>query len=399
MSLQEYRIFTKNIKMKKYIYFSISKLISFFIVFIFAKELSKTDVGLIAFYQSVTFFLIPLLSLQLPSAIFRFYGNENYMKEIKVARGFFNYICILSFVFLLLFVYVKNIYIAIFSVTLLYTAYYINLEYRRREKGDKSYFFSQLIQTLSFALLAFLFIWVGDNKSYEVIIISEYISIMLVMAFIVDYKNFNIKLYKVKHLFKYSVPLIPNSICWWFLSSGMIFLYSKLFGDKLTAILSINYKIPSFIIVLSGMIIVIWQSDFLYKHNNKELTLSFIKKRTLIFFFLFFCLSSIICFFSVFFIKTYYSTYFYSYWFSFLLSLISLLFSFNTYLGIQYIISSNTYRASKIMLVGTLLTMGLSLLLGMTYEHYGILYGYIIGLIITFCIRFYDFMLWGKLYE
>jgi len=381
---------------KKYLYIAVAKAFAFLGVFVFAKFLDKENVGTIAYYQSVQFFLIPLLSFQLPTAIFRFFGESRYKGEIKNAVLLGNYFAYLSVFFFFAFLYTKNLYVGVAATTLAYIALNVSLEYLRRAKGDNQYFFIMMIQSVLFVFGACVLIVALNGYGFESVLMAEYGSVMLVWFVISISKKIGGNLCKIKKLLRYSVPLIPNSVCWWLLNSGMVYLITQLLGAEHAGVFSLNYKIPSFLIVLSGMIVVVWQGELLALFNNNKLSKAVITKKTYHFFFISIALATVLQLATNVFLLNFYENYYVSTFFILKLGVISLLYAFNAYLGIQYILSCNTKRASFVMLVGSALTMLSSLFLGYYMGIDGIIYAYIIGLSLMLLLRYYDYLNWRE---
>ncbi|WP_220491829.1 hypothetical protein, partial [Shewanella sp. SG44-2] len=101
--------------MTKYIFLFLAKACSFFGLFIFAKFLDIKEVGQISTYQVMQFFLIPILSLQIPAAIFRFYGDKSFDDEIGLAFKYANSILFFSFFLVVGFSLSVNIYIGVLA--------------------------------------------------------------------------------------------------------------------------------------------------------------------------------------------------------------------------------------------------------------------------------------------
>lgn len=380
--------------MTKYIFLFLAKACSFFGLFIFAKFLDIKEVGQISTYQVMQFFLIPILSLQIPAAIFRFYGDKSFDDEIGLAFKYANSILFFSFFLVVGFSLSVNIYIGVLASAFCYIVFYVNLEYLRRSAGDNTYFFLLFFQVFLFLIFSLFFIFILEQKGLKSLLLSECFSIYIIWIIFSVNKNLSIPNAFFKKMLDYSLPLIPASMCWWLLSGGIIYMVSLLYGDKATAQFNLSYKIPSFVIVLSSLISAVWQSEFLIRFNNKTLYSGFIKSRCN----LFIMISAFLCLgffaFSNTIIYFFYNEYFMGFSISILISIITVLYAVNAFIGMQYIISCNTKRDFVILSIGSVITMFSGYLFGFYLGIQGLLFGYIIGLGFILFVRMRDFLNW-----
>jgi O-antigen/teichoic acid export membrane protein len=382
--------------MTKYCFLFLAKACSFFGLFIFAKFLDINEVGQISTYQVMQFFLIPILSLQIPAAIFRFYGEHDFNDEIDLAFKYANVFLLCSFLLVLVFSMSVNIYVGVLASAFCYIVFYINLEYLRRSSGDNTYFFLLFLQVLLFLVFSLIFIFALEQKGLKSLLLSECISIYVIWLLFSVNKKIAIPNKFFNKMLRYSLPLIPASMCWWLLSAGIIYMVSILYGDKATAQFNLSYKIPSFVIVLSSLISAVWQSEFLVRYNEKTLDSIFIKSRCNLFVMISIVLCLVFFAFSNLIIYFFYSEYFMGFTISALISIMTVLYAVNAFIGMQYIISCNTKRDFTILSIGSVVTMLFGYLFGFFFDIQGLLIGYIIGLGFILFVRVGDFLKWQK---
>lgn len=385
--------------MIKYIFLFLAKACSFFGLFIFAKFLDINEVGQISTYQVMQFFLIPILSLQIPAAIFRFYAVKGFDDEIGLAFKYANLFLFFSFFLVIGFSLIVNIYIGVLASAFCYIVFYINLEYLRRSAGDNTYFFLLFFQVFLFLILSLFFIFILEQKGLKSLLLSECFSIYVIWIIFSVNKDLSIPKVFFKKMLDYALPLIPASMCWWLLSGGIIYMVSVLYGDKTTAQFNLSYKIPSFVIVLSSLISAVWQSEFLVRFNDKTLDANFIKWRCKLFIVVSILLCFVLFIFSNIVVYFYYIEYFMGFSVSFLISIITILYAINAFIGMQYIISCNTKRDFAILSVGSVITMLSGYIFGYLFDVQGLLIGYIIGLGFILLVRMRDFVNWQRTFS
>lgn len=62
-----------------------------------------------------------------------------------------------------------------------------------------------------------------------------------------------------KTLFIFSVPLIPNTVCWWISNSSNRFMISYFIDVSENGVFAIAYKIPTIITIIVGVLMQAWQ--------------------------------------------------------------------------------------------------------------------------------------------
>jgi O-antigen/teichoic acid export membrane protein len=73
---------------------------------------------------------------------------------------------------------------------------------------------------------------------------------------------------KYKELIHYSIPLIPNALMWWIISSINRPLLEKQVGLEGIGILAVALKVPSAINVLFGIFMIAWQASVLEEYGK-----------------------------------------------------------------------------------------------------------------------------------
>jgi O-antigen/teichoic acid export membrane protein len=85
-----------------------------------------------------------------------------------------------------------------------------------------------------------------------------------------QYWNFkNIHFDKYKELTHYSIPLIPNAIMWWIISSINRPILEEEVGLEGIGILAVALKVPSIINVLFGVFMIAWQASVLEEFGKE----------------------------------------------------------------------------------------------------------------------------------
>lgn len=73
-----------------------------------------------------------------------------------------------------------------------------------------------------------------------------------------------------KEITKYSMPLIPNSMMWWFVSSINRPILESSLGAGAIGIYAVAFKFPSILTIIFGFFVTSWQVSVMEEYKNKE---------------------------------------------------------------------------------------------------------------------------------
>jgi O-antigen/teichoic acid export membrane protein len=337
----------------------ISKAISLVGVFIFANYLSVEDISEFSKLQTISQLLIPLVSLQLPAAVFRFGRDSEYQAII----GFFYKKSIMAICFSLLLLVFSDLcgkYLLISSVVIASIALQVNLEKIRSSSKEGIYYQLNFLYVVSYVALAITFIVIVD--SYIGIFIADVIVSSVIILFCqtkiphVNQSSFDYHI--VSKLFRYSLPLVSNALLWWASTSGAILVADFLIGGNSSALVNINLKAALAINTIAFILSNINQRALLECHEEnaplyKGALKSYIYKS--------FLMIAICAIFSyVIFSKlllTYYNEYFVSNAFVIINIFSGVVYGFCSIIGVIYICNRRTDLALRTVLFGVSVTI------------------------------------------
>lgn len=261
-----------------------SKVLSFILVFFTTFYLSKEDVGYYDLILITVSLLIPLVSFQIQDAILRWLldddeiDNQSKVFSNSLFLVFFNAIIlgIVTFFFDLLFSfqYIGLIYLTI----VMQSIYVLLLQFIRGLGNSKLYVGIGIAYTLLYVLFTILFI-VFLNFKVLGLLYSNLIACFCLTSFLIIhqkvYKFFLIKDLNISYLkgmLNYSIPLIPNSMSWWVISSANRYIIMFYLGAAANGIFAISYKIPSILLMFINIFYLAWQEKaiIMYVDENRD---------------------------------------------------------------------------------------------------------------------------------
>lgn len=238
-----------------------TQLISFFLLPLYTSTLSSGEYGVVDLVTTYVTLLVPVITLQLEMAIFRFLVDARSNKEDNKKIITNAYTVATLFVLIATFIYIgictiwSNEY-KIYYYAMVVATVYSNLSLQvARGKGDNiGYAIGSIIAgSVTVILNVVLLLWV--KMGIEAMFLSVIISNLLCFVFLLIRENIlksiDIKLLgkdKVKKLLKYSIPLVPNGLLWWIINVSDRTIISVIMGTTANGIYAISNKFSTIII-------------------------------------------------------------------------------------------------------------------------------------------------------
>ena len=253
------------------------KILTILITPILTAKLTKSEYGQYDLILTITSFLMPISTLQISSAAFRFLiiKRNNYKECIPIISTIYAFVLIISFsvgvIFSgILFYRIRLIGVAI-SLYFIFDIILITTQQIFRGLGKNLMFsFSVIIQSstslILIALLSGLFI--GPNYGITGVMLALMFSRIAPSVFLFFwgeiYKLIDIKSIKInllKELIRYSWPMIPNNLAIWALNLSNRFVIGAALGIEAVAIYAVANKMPSIFSSFQSTFTMAWQEN------------------------------------------------------------------------------------------------------------------------------------------
>lgn len=350
-----------------------SKALQFILLPMYSYTLTTKEYGIVDFLNSLIQLLVPLITLDLIDGAFRFSLDKNANKKgilsysfVVVSIGAF----IASIILYILNIYVPSYHFLIATWLLVVNIYYSLFSNFIRANGQTiSYAISGIITTIVssiFSIVFLVYFHLGIVGYLLSLIIGLFSSIIYLffsghLWCFLNYSEF--KNYNGKELFKYSVPLIPNYIAWWFNSASDRFFIIALLDTFSNGIYAMANKLPSIINIIFSFFMQAWQISVVEefeKSSKKE----FISRMANIIFSILFIIT-ILCsmFAKILFVAFIDKNYLVAWKIVPVLSLTAVVSCISSYLGTIYTASKETKKVMHTTVIGAVLNILFSLLL------------------------------------
>lgn len=351
-----------------------SRTISFFLLPLFTRVLTKDDYGKIDFFSTTVSLLTIFLSIEIAAAVFRFSadGKEENRKILSSSYLIIAFSTILLLIFFPLFSKLSTFfseikYYLLFSIILGITTA-INKNYLRAKEKMLIFAVSDIINTFSFASFGIILVAVLKNgvKGYlQAYLIAQLITNIYLFTTGKIYKEISFKeisFKTLKGMIKYSAPFVPNDLSWWIMNVSDRYLLIYFLGFAASGIYAVSYKFMALISVLNGVFYQAWQVSAV-KQYEKEDRDQFYSN---VFYHLSTTLIAVLLVFSVImkpFVSIMVGSEFEKTWLYLPFLLLGALFSaFSSFYGIGYIASKESKGAFTTSIYGALTNLGINIL-------------------------------------
>lgn len=256
-----------------------SKMLQFLLIPFYTRILTNEQYGTIDVLQSIATLLIPIISLTISEAVFRFTMEENTNKKQVLSIGIIcssiNIFIMLiiggvlyeltqyEYIFILIFYIATNIVRTIFS------------QFTRAIGKVTIYTIDNILNvfiTIVANIVMLTFLHQGVNGYLMGYVVGNVFSIILLTVLSKIYKYFSIREFNMltfRSMLKFSVPLIPNSICWWITNFTDRVMITYSYGAGINGIYAAAHKIPTIITIIVDVFFQAWQISANKEFKNK----------------------------------------------------------------------------------------------------------------------------------
>ncbi len=261
-----------------------SKIITFAMVPLYTFFVKNTgDFGYYDLCLTVIFLIMPLATLQLRDGAFRFLLETQDQRERSKIITFI-YRTLLTSVMVSL---VATILLAMFTsigylwycllLLLAMSFFEVITQVARGLGNNKDFVAAGIISSLGigvFSIILVAFGGLGIKGIFLANILARLVAIMfleLKLHIFATYFKFNIDLGKAGHdILKYSLPLLPGSLCWWLTGSSDRWFINHFVGIDANGIYAVAFRFNGIILTLSTIFYQAWQETAILQYNSQD---------------------------------------------------------------------------------------------------------------------------------
>ncbi len=256
-----------------------SRVIKFALFFVYTFFLSKADLG---FFVTNTISLItPILAFQLYDAMLRWSissNDEAALQQIVSASGLvvFANLLLFTLIYFIAAYYINLQYpLLIYWSVILQTIYPVILQFGRGSGNNKVYAISGVVFTAVFAAATVIAL-TAFNLKIEGLLIANVIAVLAAIIYLLvklNYlKYFRIKFFSkkvAKEMLYYSVPLIPNTLSWWAISTADRYIILAYLGISYNGLFAVATKFPAMMLMIHSIFNMAWQEKAIRTYNSE----------------------------------------------------------------------------------------------------------------------------------
>lgn len=377
-----------------------TKLIYFFLMPIYTLTLTESEFGLSDLMNNSLQFILPILTLCISDAVFRFALDKDTDKKILLNEGlkFIGssglIVIVISFI---VFCITSQTYWIIFGLFYTTETYKLLLAQFTRGLGMvKSFALNGIIAAGILFCTTYLFLKVYELgiNGYLLSFVCANIGACLYLLFIVDiYKYISVKQHDkqiMRAMIVYSIPLVPNMLSWWFTNISSRYIIAGYCGLNIAGLFSAASKLPALINVISGIFQQSWQYASVKEYQETDKT-SFYETVFRFYSAIVMISSSIIILLIPYISKLVLLEEFYKGWiYTPLLLYSATLGCYSIYFGTFYSVVKDNMKAMRTTIIGGILTVSICLISIPLIGVYGALIANVCSFIAIVCLRIKD---------
>mgnify|MGYP001069786866 CR=1 FL=1 len=247
-----------------------SRSIAFFMLPLYTKLLSARDYGVLDVFQTTINLLVPVLSLELGNAVFRFTmdnkENKSHVLSTALLVSPLPFLSFLSFHTLLRHNSMLDPYLSYFYVICFLTIFLGEMkQYVRGIGAVKMFALSDILQVLVLAgtnLILMVVLSMGLRGYFLSTIFAQAFSLtFLILATgawkAISLSHFNRRL--AWKMFSYALPLIPNALMWWVMNVSDRYLIAYFLNLEANGLYGVACRFPVLLSTVTGIFFPAWQ--------------------------------------------------------------------------------------------------------------------------------------------
>ena len=247
----------------------------------FVKETS--DFGYYDLCLTVIFLILPFSTLQLRDGAFRFL-LETKDGELRTKIITFIYRTLTSSVAVS---FIATIMLALFTqigylwycllLLLAMSFYEVITQVARGLGNNKDFVAAGIISSLGigvFSIILVAFMGLGIKGIFIANILARIVALIyleLRLHIIANYFKFDIKIGQVgRDILKYTLPLLPGSLCWWLTGSSDRWFINHFLGLDVNGIYAVAFRFNGIILTLATIFYQAWQETAILQYNSPD---------------------------------------------------------------------------------------------------------------------------------
>lgn len=247
-----------------------SKILVFLMVPIYTGAMTSSQFSIGDTLVQTANLLIPFVTMGISNSIIRFGMDRGHRKSDVFSTGIYSVLLgslILAFIMPLLssIDFIQGYSVLLFTFIFISSCKLICNQFTRASGNLKLFTFDGFLSTLLTLLFTILFLTVlhwGVEGYLLATICSDLITgiILIVAGKLWRYTKFSgIRRTTASAMMRYAIPMIPTTVSWWVINVSDRYMVRAMIGDQVNGLYSVAYKVPSIVVLISGIFMDAWQ--------------------------------------------------------------------------------------------------------------------------------------------
>ncbi len=260
-----------------------TQMISFFLLPLYTAVFSTTEFGIVDLFNTIVAFLVPILTIQIEQALFRFLidARENDQDKTKLITSAFLLVVIGIIIYTAIFMCISPLVSNEYKYYLLINVLAnilstLMLQVARGLGHNKQYSIGSFIVAAFTVILNVLFIVVlkfGVAGMFLAIFIANMLAAIYLIFSKKTYKYISFSMFDkklLKAMCKYSAALIPNAISWWVINVSDRTIISSMLSVAANGIYAAANKFSGMFINVYNIFNIAWTESAAVHINDQD---------------------------------------------------------------------------------------------------------------------------------
>ena len=256
-----------------------SKILAYVMVLVYSHFILAEELGYYDLILTTVSMLQPIITFQISDGLYRFLLSRKEDDKSQIIAVVFKFLLITTLVAEIIYVPVAIYYqlkypvwVGLYLLTTI--AFFFFHEAIRGLGKSREYAAIGIINSIimfAVEVIGLLVFRVGVLSLIAGNVISMSVCVGIMIAWRQEFRNLQkIRFDKVlfKKILLYSIPLVPNTVCWWVVNSSDRYIILAFLGTEYNGIYSISNKFPTILTTITGIFYLAWQESAIKEYNS-----------------------------------------------------------------------------------------------------------------------------------
>ncbi|MEJ8737277.1 oligosaccharide flippase family protein [Erysipelotrichaceae bacterium HCN-30851] len=258
-----------------------SKILSYVMVLVYSYYITPEELGYYDVVLTTISMLQPLIICQINEGVFRFLLDSNAEENKDVIGGSIKFLCLTTLVSEIIFgifCLFVNVNYSLSIALLLITSIFFSLfqDVVRGLGKNNEYALYGVLNSVVMLFIEIIGLIVFKLGVRALIISKVFAYGVCVLVIYIKHPEFKASLklkynlIKLKEMLKYSLPLVPNTICWWVVNSSDRYIILFSLGASYNGLYSMATKFPTILTTITSIFYLAWQESAIKAYGSSD---------------------------------------------------------------------------------------------------------------------------------